>query len=132
MIEKLDHIGIAVKDIDEALKFYCDSLGLKCSRVEEVEGQKVKIAFVPVGGINLELVQATDPKSAIAKFIEKKGEGIQHIALRVKNLEEYMQFLKESGVNLIDAIPRKGAHGSKITFLHPKSTHGVLIELSEK
>ncbi len=132
MIEKVDHIGIAVKNIDEALKFYCDSLGLKCTRMEEVEGQKVKIAFIPVGGINLELVQATDPESAIAKFIEKNGEGIQHIALRVKNLEESMQSLKESRVNLIDAIPRKGAHGSKIVFLHPKSTHGVLIELCEK
>jgi methylmalonyl-CoA/ethylmalonyl-CoA epimerase len=132
MIEKVDHIGIAVKDIDEALKFYCDALGLKCTRVEEVEGQKVKIAFVPAGEVNLELVQATDSESAIAKFIEKKGEGIQHIALRVKNIEETMQFLKENGVELIDAIPRKGAHGSKIAFLHPKSTQGVLIELCER
>jgi methylmalonyl-CoA/ethylmalonyl-CoA epimerase len=132
MIENVDHIGIAVKDIDEALKFYCDYLGLKCTRMEEVEGQKVKIAFIPVSEVNLELVQATDPESAIAKFIEKNGEGIQHIALRVKNLEESIQSLKESGVNLIDAIPRKGAHDSKIVFLHPKSTHGVLIELCEK
>jgi methylmalonyl-CoA/ethylmalonyl-CoA epimerase len=132
MIEKVDHIGIAVKDIDEALKFYCDALGLKCTRVEEVEGQKVKIAFVPAGEVNLELVQATDSESAIAKFIEKKGEGIQHIALKVKNIQETMQSLKENGVELIDAIPRKGAHGSKIAFLHPKSTQGVLIELCER
>jgi methylmalonyl-CoA/ethylmalonyl-CoA epimerase len=132
MIEKVDHIGIAVKDIDEALKFYCDSLGLRCTRVEEVERQKVKIAFVPAGEVNLELVQATDSESAIAKFIEKKGEGIQHIALKVKNIQEAMQSLKENGVELIDAIPRKGAHGSKIAFLHPKSTHGVLIELCER
>jgi len=132
MIEKVDHIGIAVREIDDALKFYCDALGLKCSRVEEVEGQKVKIAFVPAGEVNLELVQATDPESAIAKFIEKKGEGIQHIALKVKNIQEAMQSLKENGVELIDAIPRKGAHGSKIAFLHPKSTHGVLIELCER
>jgi methylmalonyl-CoA/ethylmalonyl-CoA epimerase len=132
MIEKVDHIGIAVREIDEALKFYCDALGLKCTRVEEVEGQKVKIAFVPAGEVNLELVQATDSESAIAKFIEKKGEGIQHIALKVKNIQEAMQSLKENGVELIDAIPRKGAHGSKIAFLHPKSTHGVLIELCER
>lgn len=132
MIEKLDHIGIAVKDLDEALKFYTDALGLKCTRIEEVEGQMVKIAFLPAGGLNLELLQATDPESAIAKFIEKRGEGIQHIAFKVKDIEEAVKILKQKGVELIDAIPRKGAHGSKIAFLHPKSTHGTLIELCEK
>ncbi len=129
---KVDHIGIAVKDIDEALKFYCDTLGLRCTRIEEVEGQKVKIAFIPVKDVNLELVSATDPKSAIAGFIKKRGEGVHHIALRVKDIEEAMRVLKEKGLELIDAIPRKGAHGSKIVFLHPKSTYGALIELVEK
>ncbi len=132
MIEKLDHIGIAVKDIDEALKFYRDALGLRCKRIEEVEGQHVKIAFLPAGDVNLELVQATHPDSAVAKFIEKRGEGVQHIALRVGNVEESMKYLKEKGVEFIDAIPRKGAHGSKIVFLHPKNSFGVLIELVEK
>ena len=132
MIEKVDHIGIAVKDIDEALKFYCDALGLRCAKIEEVAGQKVKIAFIPAGETTLELVQATDPDSAIAKFIEKRGEGIQHIALRVKNIEEAIKTLKENDVELIDPLPRKGAHGSKIVFLHPKSTYGALIELSER
>ena len=132
MIMKVDHIGIAVKDIDEALKFYCDTLGLRCTRIEEVEGQKVKIAFIPVKDVNLELVSATDPKSAIAGFIEKRGEGVHHIALRVKDIEETMHVLKEKGLESIDAIPRKGAHGSKIVFLHPKSTCGALIELVEK
>lgn len=132
MIEKVDHIGIAVKDIDQSLKFYCDALGLSCTRIETVEGQKVKIAFIPAGDTTIELVQAIDPESAIAKFIEKKGEGIQHIAFRVGNIEKAIQALKERGVELIDAIPRKGAHGSKIVFLHPKSTFGALIELCEK
>ncbi|UCE38504.1 MAG: methylmalonyl-CoA epimerase [Thermoplasmata archaeon] len=132
MIEKLDHIGIAVKDIDSTLKFYSEALGLKCTHVEEVSGQHVKIAFLPVGGVNLELLQSTDPEGAVAKFIEKKGEGIQHIAFKVENIEMAMQALKEKGVEFIDAIPRKGAHGSKIAFLHPRSAHGVLIELVEK
>lgn len=131
MIEKLDHIGIAVKDLDEALKFFSEALGLKCTRVEEVEGQKVKIAFLPANGVNLELLSATDSESSIAKFIEKRGEGIQHIAFKVRDIEEAVKILKEKGVELIDAIPRKGAHGSRIVFLHPKSTYGTLIELCE-
>ncbi len=132
MIEKLDHIGIAVKDIDEALKFYSDALGLGCTHIEEVAGQNVKIAFLPVGDVNLELLQATDPEGAVAKFIERKGEGIQHIAFRVDNIESAMAALKEKEVEFIDTIPRTGAHGSKIAFLHPRSSHGVLIELVEK
>jgi methylmalonyl-CoA/ethylmalonyl-CoA epimerase len=132
MIEKLDHIGIAVKDINETLKFYSDSLGLKCTHIEEVSGQHVKIAFLPVGDVNLELLESTDPQGAVAKFIERKGEGIQHIAFKVGNIESAMAVLKERGVELIDAIPRTGAHGSKIAFLHPRSSHGLLIELVEK
>lgn len=132
MIEKLDHIGVAVSDIDEALKFYSDALGLKCEHVEEVSQQKVKIAFIPAGDVNLELVQATESDSVIAKFIEKKGEGIQHIALKVDDIEETLKQLKEKNIELIDPVPRIGAHGSKIAFLHPKSTHGVLLELVER
>lgn len=132
MIEKLDHIGIAVKDLDDAIKFYTDALGLRCTGIEEVKGQNVKIAFVLAGDVNLELVQSTDAKSAIAKFIEKRGEGVQHIALQVKDIEVAVHALREKGVELIDAIPRKGAHGSKIVFLHPKSSYGVLLELIEK
>lgn len=132
MIEKLDHIGIAVKDIEEALKFYSDALGLECTHVEDVSGQHVKIAFLPVGDVNLELLESTDPESAVAKFIDRKGEGIQHIAFKVNNIESAMAALKEKGVEFIDAIPRTGAHESKIAFLHPRSSHGVLIELVEK
>lgn len=132
MIEKLDHIGIAVKDIDEALRFYSDALGLKCTHIEEVSGQHVKIAFLPVGGVNLELLESTDSEGAVAKFIEKKGEGIQHIAFLVDDMESSMAALKENGVEFIDAIPRTGAHETKIAFLHPRASHGVLIELVEK
>ncbi len=132
MIEKLDHIGIAVKNLDDTIKFYTDALGLRCTGIEEVKGQNVKIAFVLAGDVNLELVQSTDAKSAIAKFIEKRGEGVQHIALQVKDIEVAVHALREKGVELIDAIPRKGAHGSKIVFLHPKSSYGVLLELIEK
>jgi methylmalonyl-CoA/ethylmalonyl-CoA epimerase len=132
MINKLDHIGIAVKDIDEALKFYSDAVGLRCTHVEEVPGQHVKIAFLPVGGMNIELLESTDPEGAVAKFIEKKGEGIQHIAFLVDDMESAMAALKEKGVEFIDPIPRTGAHGSKIAFLHPRASHGVLMELVEK
>ncbi len=131
MIEKLDHIGIAVSDIDDAMKFY-SALGLSCTHVEDVSEQKVKIAFLPAGDVNLELLQSTDPEGALAKFIEKKGEGVHHIAFKVADIEKALTQLKERGMELIDSIPRKGAHGSKIAFLHPKSAHGVLIELVEK
>ena len=132
MIKKLDHIGIAVSDLDSVLRFYVDTLGLECTHVEEVPDQKVKIAFIPTGDVNLELVQATDSESAIAGFIERKGEGIQHIAFLVDDIEEELNNLKKKGVSLIDEKPREGAHGAKIAFLHPKSANGVLIELCER
>ena len=132
MIRKLDHIGIAVSDLDSALEFYSDALGLECTHVEEVAEQKVKIAFLPAGDVNLELVQATDPESAVARFIERKGEGIQHIALLVDDIDKELVSLKDKGVALIDEKPRIGAHGAKIAFLHLKSTNGVLIELCER
>jgi methylmalonyl-CoA/ethylmalonyl-CoA epimerase len=132
MMEKLDHIGIVVKDIEEALKFYSDAMGLKCTHIEEVSEQHVKIAFLPISGVNLELLESTDSEGPVAKFIGKNGEGIHHIAFVVGNIESAMALLKEKGVEFIDMIPRTGAHKTKIAFLHPRSSHGVLIELVEK
>ncbi|QEK11102.1 methylmalonyl-CoA epimerase [Crassaminicella thermophila] len=129
---KVDHIGVAVKNLDETLKFYQDILGLELQGTEVVEEQKVKVAFLPVGDTEVELLESTDPDGPIAKFIEKKGEGIQHIAFRVPNIEEAIQELKEKGVRMIDEKPRYGAGGAKIAFCHPKSTNGVLVELSER
>lgn len=132
MIQKIDHLGIAVKSIDAAMKVYTDILGLKVIGIETVEEQKVKTAFIPVGESKIELLESTSPDGPIAKFIEKRGEGIQHIALRVDNLEAKLKELKEKGVRLIDEKPRIGAGGAKIAFIHPKDTKGVLIELCER
>ncbi|MDK2824679.1 MAG: methylmalonyl-CoA/ethylmalonyl-CoA epimerase [Clostridia bacterium] len=129
---KVDHIGIAVKNLDESLKFYTEVLGLKCEGTEVVEEQKVRVAFLPCGDSELELLESTSPDGPIARFIEKNGEGIQHIALRVENIERALEYLKEQGVRLIDEKPRYGAGGAKIAFLHPKTTKGVLLELSER
>lgn len=132
MIEKIDHIGIAVKSIDDALEFYKDTLGLDLEGTEVVEDQKVKTAFLPVGDSEFELLESTSPDGPIAKFIDKKREGIQHIALKVDDIEEALEKMKEKNVKLIDEKPRYGAGGAKIAFLHPKSTNGVLLELSER
>ena len=132
MVGKVDHIGIAVKNLEEALKFYEDVLGIKCVETEVVEEQKVKVAFLPIGDTEVELLESTTDDGPVAKFIEKKGEGIQHIAYKVDNLEEALEELKEKGIRLIDEKPRYGAGGAKIAFLHPKSTFGVLIELCER
>ncbi|AZV59007.1 methylmalonyl-CoA epimerase [Clostridium sp. AWRP] len=132
MVKKIDHIGIAVKSIDEALKFYEGVLGLKCSGTEEVKSQKVITAFIPIGDSEIELLQATSEDSPIAKFIEKKREGIQHIALRVDNVETALKELKEDNMRLIDEHPRNGAGGAKIAFVHPKSTKGILLELCQR
>ncbi|MBN1473591.1 MAG: methylmalonyl-CoA epimerase [Syntrophaceae bacterium] len=131
-ILKVDHIGIAVKSIDEAKKLYNGLLGLEHTGSETVAEQKVTTAFFPVGDAEIELLESTSPDGPIAKYIEKKGEGIQHIAFRVENIEEALAELKAKGVALIDEKPRRGAGGAKIAFLHPKSTFGVLIELCEK
>lgn len=128
----VDHIGVAVKSIDEALKFWESSLGMKCTGVEEVEEQKVKTAFLPIGDTEIELLEATSDESPIAKFIEKKGEGIHHLAIRVDNLEGALAELKEQGIRLIDETPRYGAGGARIAFVHPKSTGGILLEISER
>lgn len=129
---KIDHIGIAVKDLEEAKKIYTDLLGLEVHGEEIVEEQKVKVVFIPVGDSELELLQSTDPEGPIAKFIEKNGEGIQHIAFRVDDIEKALEELKQKGVRLIDEKPRYGAGGAKIAFIHPKATKGVLIELCER
>ena len=128
----VDHIGIAVKSIEDALKFWEVTLGIKCEGIEEVKEQKVKTAFLPIKDTELELLEATDEDSPIAKFIEKKGEGIHHIAIRVENLEEALEELKQKGVRLIDEKPRYGAGGARIAFIHPKATGGILLELSER
>lgn len=129
---KLDHIGIAVKNLDETLKFYQDILGLECVGTEVVEEQKVRVAFLPIGDTEVELLESTEEDGPIAKFIEKKGEGIQHLAFRVENIEAAIESMKEKGVKMIDEKPRYGAGGAKIAFCHPKSTNGVLVELSER
>lgn len=131
-ILKIDHIGIAAKSIDQVAPFWSLILGLPIAGRETVEEQKATTAFLPVGESELEILESTSPEGAIAKFIESRGEGIQHIALRVDNIEEALKELKEKGVRLIDEKPRRGAGGAKIAFIHPKSTNGVLLELSEK
>ena len=131
-IKKIDHIGIAVKSCGPALKFYEDILGMKSVGSETVEEQKATTVFMPIGDSELELLESTSPEGAIAKFIEKRGEGIQHICFQVENIEDALRELKEKGVKLIDETPRRGAGGAKIAFLHPKSTYGVLIEISER
>lgn len=131
-VKKLDHIGIAVKNLDEALKFYQEILGLECAGTEVVEEQKVRVAFLPIGDTEVELLESTDEEGPIAKFIEKKGEGIQHLAFRVDNIETAIEEMKEKGVRMIDEKPRYGAGGARIAFCHPKSTNGILVELSER
>lgn len=132
MIEKIDHIGIAVRSIEKTSELLSNILGLKVAGEENVEEQKVKVAFLPLGDSELELLESTSPEGPIARFIEKKGEGIQHIAFRVDNIEKALEKLKKGGVRLIDEKPRYGAGGAKIAFLHPKNTNGILIELCER
>ena len=127
----IEHIGIAVRNLDEAIPFYENVLGLKCYAVEEVKDQKVKTAFFKVGETKIELLESTDSEGPIGKFIEKKGEGIHHIAFAVDQLQESLTDIENKGVKLIDSSPRKGAEGLNIGFLHPKSTFGVLTELCE-
>lgn len=132
MVTKVDHIGIAVSNLEETLKVYTEILGLELSGVEVVEDQKVRVAFLPIGDTEIELLESTQPDGPIAKFIEKKGEGIQHIAFRVEDIHAALEDMRQKGVRLIDEQPRYGAGGARIAFLHPKSTHGVLVELCER
>jgi methylmalonyl-CoA/ethylmalonyl-CoA epimerase len=127
----IEHIGIAVNSLSDAIPFYEKVLGLKCYSIEEVADQKVKTAFFMVGGTKIELLESTDSDGPIGKFIEKRGEGIHHIAYAVEDIEDKLREAEAAGVRLIDAEPRRGAEGLSIAFLHPKSTFGVLTELCE-
>lgn len=131
-ILKIDHLGIAVNSIEEGKRLWSDVLGLAFQGSETVDSQKVTTAFFPVGESEVELLESTSPDGPVAKYIEKKGQGIQHIAFRVENIEEALAELKAKGVQLIDQAPRMGAGGARIAFLHPKATNGVLVELCER
>jgi methylmalonyl-CoA/ethylmalonyl-CoA epimerase len=131
-VKRIDHIGIAVKGIEQAGKFYTDILGLEIEDIEHVADQKVNVAFVPVADSEVELLASTDSDGPVAKYLDSRGEGVQHIAFRVEDIEEALKELKEKGVRLIDQAPRKGAGGAKIAFIHPKETNGVLVELCER
>lgn len=132
-ISNIEHLGIAVESIEKALPYYEEVLGLKCYNIEVVEDQKVKTAFLKVGETKIELLEPTSPDSTIAKFIEKRGAGVHHVAFAIEDgVANALAFAEEKGVRLIDKAPRKGAEGLNIAFLHPKSTLGVLTELCEK
>jgi len=129
---KINHLGIATKEIDEALKFWQDALGLENVHIEEVADQKVRVAMLPIGETKIELLEPTADDSPIAKFLEKRGGGIHHIAVEVENIEESLAKLKSEGARLIDEQPRIGAEGCLIAFVHPSSTGGVLLELIQQ
>jgi len=131
-VKKIDHVGIAVKSIEDVLPFYVETLNLPLLGVEEVESEKVKVAFLQVGESKIELLEPTSPDSPIAKFIEKRGEGIHHVALGVDDIEGRIAELKANGIQMIHDQPKIGAGGAHVAFMHPKSTGGVLYELCEK
>lgn len=128
---RINHIGIAVKDADTALKMYREVLGLEPSRTEIVESQQVKTVHIPIGDSSIELLESTSPNGVVAKFIEKRGEGIHHIAIEVDDIETTLAKMKAEGFQLIDETPRMGAGNMKIAFIHPRSTNGVLLELCQ-
>jgi methylmalonyl-CoA/ethylmalonyl-CoA epimerase len=132
MVNKIDHIGIAVKNLNDALNFYENILGLKSAGTETVEEQKVKVAFLPISDTEVELLESTEEDGPIARYIAKNGEGVQHIAYKVDDIEKAIAEMKEKGIRMIDEKPRYGAGGAKIAFCHPKSTYGVLIELCQR
>lgn len=132
MINKIDHIGIAVNSIESSLPFYTEVLKLPLLSIEEVDSERVKIAFLQVGETKLELLEPTNLESPIAKFIEKRGEGIHHVALGVSSIEERIAEIRENGIKMINEEPKIGAGGASVAFMHPKSTGGVLFELCEK
>ncbi|MFO7289411.1 methylmalonyl-CoA epimerase [Planifilum fulgidum] len=129
--KKISHIGIAVRDLEAALPLYTDVLGLALEGVETVPSEGVKVAFLRIGETRIELLEPLGPDSPIASFLEKRGEGIHHIALEVDGIEERLRLLSEKGIRLIHERPKQGAHGARIAFLHPKATGGVLYELCE-
>lgn len=132
MIKKVDHIGIAVRSLEKALPFYVDILSLPLLGIEEVESEMVKVAFLQTGNAKLELLEPTSIDSPIAKFIEKRGEGIHHVALGVDSIEARIQEMKEQGIRMIQDTPKVGAGGALVAFMHPKSTGGILYELCER
>ncbi|MGD6804025.1 methylmalonyl-CoA epimerase [Rossellomorea vietnamensis] len=131
-MKKVDHIGIAVQSIEKVLPFYTETLGLSLLEIEEVQSEKVKVAFIDGGNIKLELLEPLDETSAIASFLSKKGEGIHHVAFAVGSIQERIQELQEKGVRMIHEQPKPGAGGAQVAFMHPKSAHGVLYELCDK
>ena len=128
----IEHLGIAVKSLDESIPWFENLLGIKCYAIEEVKDQKVRTAFFKIGETKIELLESTDPEGPIGKFLEKKGEGIHHVAFSYDNADQALKTAEEKGLMLIDKVSRKGAEGMNIGFLHPKSTHGVLIEFCSK
>jgi methylmalonyl-CoA epimerase len=131
-LKNIDHIGIAVSNLQESLSFWETSLGIELHGIEEVAEQNVRTAFLPVGGTEIELLEPTSADSSVAKFIEKRGEGLHHIAIRVDDIEAALAELKAKGIQLVDETPRNGAGGARMAFIHPKATHGVLLELCER
>lgn len=131
-MEKVDHIGIAVRSLENSLPYYTDILGLKLIHIEEVDSEKVRVAFIDSGNVKIELLQPIDETSTIHTFIEKRGEGIHHVAFGVKNIQERLDELKEKGIRLIQETPKRGAGGAEVAFIHPKSSGGVLYELCDK
>lgn len=129
---RLEHIGIAVKSIDERLKVWRDVLGLQVDMVKDVPQEKVRVAVLTVGGLKIELLESLEEGSAISTFIEKRGEGLHHLCFEVDDIERILQEMKQRGIKLIDDVPRKGAYAKKIAFVHPKDMGGVLVELSQK
>lgn len=132
IVKKVDHIGIAVKNLDETIPYYTETLGLKVLKIEEVASESVRVAFIDAGNVKLELLEPMSEQSAIHSFIEKKGEGIHHIAFGVEGIEERMIELREKGVRILNEQPKIGAGGAQVAFLHPKSSFGVLYELCDK
>lgn len=130
-LSHIEHIGIAVENLDDAITFYEKVFGLKCYKIEEVKDQKVRTAFFKLGQTKIELLESTDPEGPVGKFIEKRGEGVHHIAFAVENIKDQLSDGETHGIRIIDAVPRKGADNLDIAFLHPKSTFGVLTELCE-
>lgn len=132
ILKKVDHIGIAVRNLDETIPYYTETLGLKVLKIEEVASESVRVAFIDAGNVKLELLEPMSEQSAIHTFIEKKGEGIHHIAFGVEGIEERMTELREKGIRILNEQPKIGAGGAKVAFLHPKSSFGVLYELCDK
>ena len=132
ILKKVDHIGIAVKNLDETIPYYTETLGLNLLKIEEVASESVRVAFVDAGNVKLELLEPISEQSAIHSFIEKKGEGIHHIAFGVEGIEQRMNELRTKGIRILNEQPKIGAGGAQVAFIHPKSSHGVLYELCDK